>query len=294
MIKHMIHPSTPNLQACNAFFYYADVDAAWAFYRDTLGLETVVDYGFAKIMRVTNASYLTLVDANSGMHAVDEPKSVAIALITDQLDGWHEYLTAADVPFRFPFNPKVDSAHDGFVVLDPEGYYLEFERFNPHAENVELMPQLDQLASVYPTHGSRPSNLGIKASVLWLYHRDLPKMEQFYEALFGVSLLVDQGWAKVYSIVGGGYLGLVESERGMHKATDKSAVTVSFFTNDVHAWFDRAKATDGFKLRTPEVTDESGLVHIFVGYDPEGYFLEWDTFLDREPNQRLLAQIGSI
>jgi len=40
----------PDIIATNAFYYYADVDVAWEFYRDTLGFETVVDYGFAKIM----------------------------------------------------------------------------------------------------------------------------------------------------------------------------------------------------------------------------------------------------
>ena len=34
--------------------------------------------------------------------------------------------------------------------------------------------------------------------------------------------------------------------------------------------------------------DESGRVRVFVGYDPEGYFLEWDTFLDVEGNEELL------
>jgi hypothetical protein len=53
----------PDIIATNAFYYYADVDVAWEFYRDTLGFETVVDYGFAKIMRVASASYLTLVRA---------------------------------------------------------------------------------------------------------------------------------------------------------------------------------------------------------------------------------------
>ncbi|MGB1251277.1 MAG: VOC family protein [Candidatus Promineifilaceae bacterium] len=281
----------PTLQACNVFFYYRDLNRAWAFYRDTLGLETVADYGFAKIMRVTHASYLTLVDAASGMHSADEPKSVAIALITDQLDEWYTYITEREIPLRFPFNPKADSAHDGFVALDPEGYFLEFERFNPHSENTALMPQLASLSDVYATQGTRPSHLGIKATVLWLYHRDLPKMERFYEQLLGVDLLVDQGWAKIYSIVGGGYLGLVESEKGMHKATEQSAVTVSFITADVAAWFQKANTTAGFTLRTPDITDESGLVHIFVGYDPEGYFLEWDTFLNQEPNQTLLAYL---
>ena len=56
----------PNIQATNAFYYYRDVNAAWAFYRDILGLETVVDYGFAKIMRVARNTYLTLVDAAQG------------------------------------------------------------------------------------------------------------------------------------------------------------------------------------------------------------------------------------
>lgn len=282
----------PNLQACNAFFYYNDVDAAWAFYRDVLGLETVVDYGFAKIMRVAAQSYLTLVDAASGMHSAEEPKSVAIALITDELEAWHDYIQAADVDIKIPFNYKEGKAHDGFVALDPEGYYLEFERFNPHAENTTLMPMLDQLETLYSTQGARPVNLGIKATVLWLYHEDLARNERFYESLLGVNLLVDQGWAKVYSIVGSGFLGLVKSGSGLKGATEQSAVTVSFFTHDVHAWFERAKATDGFKLRTPDVTDESGLVNIFVGYDPEGYFLEWDTFLNLPPNAKLLQYIN--
>lgn len=46
-------------------------------------------------------------------------------------------------------------------------------------------------------------------------------------------------------------------------------------------------------LRTPDLTDESGRVSVFVAYDPEGYFLEWDTFLDVEGNERLLALLTS-
>ena len=55
--------SAPDIKATNAFYYYEDVDAAWAFYTDVLGLETAADFGFAKIMRVAEASYLTLVNA---------------------------------------------------------------------------------------------------------------------------------------------------------------------------------------------------------------------------------------
>ena len=70
----------PDIIATNAFYYYNDVDAAWRFYQDTLGFETVVDYGFAKILRIAESSYLTVVKADEGMHSADEPKTVTLHL----------------------------------------------------------------------------------------------------------------------------------------------------------------------------------------------------------------------
>jgi len=46
-------------------------------------------------------------------------------------------------------------------------------------------------------------------------------------------------------------------------------------------------------LRHDKVGDESGKVRIFVGYDPEGYFLEWDTFIPDEANTRLLEMLNA-
>ena len=286
--------AVPGLQASNAFYYYADVEAAWAFYRDILGLETVADFGFAKILRVASSSYLTLVDAERGMHSADEPKSVTLALVTEQVEGWYEYLTASGIAMRAEYTFREGRPHDGFVAIDPEGYYLEFERFNLHPENDALMPMLAELEPVYAAQGSRPEDLSIQATVQWLYYRDLEVMQQFYEALLGVELLVDQGWAKVYPVAGSGFIGLVDGERGLHQATEQKGVTISFFTDDVDAWFARAAATSGFELRTPEIGDESGRVRVFVGYDPEGYFLEWDTFLDVEGNEVLFQQLKEM
>ncbi len=72
----------------------------------------------------------------------------------------------------------------------------------------------------------------------------------------------------------------------------ENGMTLSFLTTDVDAWFDRASAWPGFELRTPEVFDESGLVRVFVGYDPTGIFLEWDTFLDLPENDALLNHLN--
>ena len=282
----------PPIQATNAFYYYADVEAAHEFYTGVLGLETVVDYGFAKIMRVAPSSYLTLVDAAEGMHSADEPKTVTLALVTEQVEEWFDYLTDQGVQMRAGFTPAEGRPHDGFVAVDPEGYFLEFERFNPHAENTELLPVLEGIAALGPHgDGPRPEELTVQATVLWLYYEDIPSIQGFWERLLGVELLVDQGWAKVYQAGPTGFIGPVDGSRGLHQVTEEKGVTVSLFTSDVVAWFNRVSG-QGLELRTPEITDESGRVSVFVGYDPEGYFLEWDTFLDEPGNERLLELLG--
>ena len=283
----------PAILGTNAFYYYRDVEAAWAFYRDVLGFETVADYGFAKILRVAPASYLTLVDEARGMHSADEPRSVTLALVTEEVEGWWAYLSEREVPMRAPLGEvEPGRPHDGFVAVDPEGYFLEFERFNPHEENVDLLPLLADVEPLGPAGGARPPELRVQATVLWLYYRDLPAMERFWEGLLGVDLLVDQGWAKVYPASRTGFIGLVDGERGLHEATDDKSVTVSFFTPDVAAWRLRTGRL-GLEARSPELGTESGRVSTWVAFDPEGYFLEWDTFADQEDNGRLLELLDA-
>ena len=226
------------------------------------------------------------------MHSTEEPKAVAIALITDELEAWYEYLVAEEVPLRGELNVGEGRPHDGFVAYDPEGYYLEFERFNPHAENEQLIPVLAAAESRYTDAGA--SELGFKATVLWTYYEDLADAELFYEEVMGLTLMVDQGWAKIYRTSATGFIGLVDGEKGMHQATPDKAVTVSFLTSEVDAWFEyleRQAELEKLELRHDEVLDE-GFVRVFVGYDPENYFLEFDTFMEYEGNEALLAALA--
>ncbi len=279
--------------ANNAFFYYADLDAATEFYSRTLGIRTIADYGFAKILQIAPTSYLTLVDGTMGMHTPDEPKTVAIALITDQLDEWYAYLTAQSVEMKYDYNPVDGRPHHGFVLLDPEGYYLEFERFNEHPENHALMPILNG-GTTLPADAEGttvPAGLGFKATVLWLYYRDMDAIQRFYEDKLGLSLTVDQGWAKIYQTSPSGFIGPVDETRGMHAFTEQKAVTVSFLTDDLDGWFAYARDHEAFELRSLEIEAEDERYRAFVGYDPEGYYLEFDTFRRHEANESLLASL---
>jgi catechol 2,3-dioxygenase-like lactoylglutathione lyase family enzyme len=280
------------IRATNLFLYYRDLDRATTFYTKTLGMELVADYQMARIIRATEDSYLILVDATKGMHTADEPRTVAVALLTEQLDEWHAYLGTQGIRPRRPYAARAGSPHDGFVVEDPEGYLLEFERFNPHAENDLLIPQLRSAPVVRSPTSTVPGGLGFKATVTWLYYRDLVSMVRFYEEAMGLKQVVDQGWAFVYEASRTGYIGLVDERRGMHRWTDRKAVNVGFIVDDIDGWFAYARGRDLFPLRSNAVNDDdAGRYRAFVGYDPEGYFMEFDVFRPHALNTRLMPYL---
>lgn len=282
----------PDIQAANVFWYYDDLEGAARFYTEVMGFETVADYGFSRILRVAPDSYLTLVDEGRGEHGPDDPRSVTLALVTEEVEGWWAYLEARGIPTLGEYRREAGRPHDGFVAVDPGGYYLEVERFNPHSENGSLLPRLDAVRPLGPAAGSRPADLTVTATVLWLYYDELAPAQRFWEDLLGVDLLVDQGWAKVYPVSASGYLGLVDGDRGLHRATETSAATVSLFTREIDAWHRRA-TEQGVELRTRDITEERPRVRTFVAHDPGGYFVEWDTFLPVEDNRRLLELLPS-
>ena len=280
------------IRAHNVFLYYEDLSEAADFYTQVLGIEQVADYGMARILRVAADSYFILVDASVGMHSAEEPKTVAVALVTDQLEEWYEYLIEEGYEMKYDFKPKDGSAHDGFVMEDPEGYLLEFERFNEHEENTAFTPLLNEAPTVSNVNRegvNSPNGLGFKATVTWLYYKDILAMQDFYEKQFGLEFLVDQGWAKVLKVSETGFLGLVDEKKGMHSFTEDKAVTVSFFIEDLDGWYHYARENNLFEFRSDSIgTGPESKYREFVGYDPEGYFLEFDRFYSHELNSVLL------
>ncbi len=284
------------IDASNLFLYYKDLEKASAFYSNILGLEEIADYEMAKIFRIASESYLVLVDAERGMHTADEPKTVALALITDQLDEWYNYIKSTDIEIKYDYKPKEGGPHDGFVIYDPEGYLLEFERFKTHDENIKFIPILDQcktLISSSTTSNNFPENLGFKASVTWLYYKDLELMQKFYEKVLGLEFIVDQGWTKIYKVSNSGFIGLVDEKKGMHKFTEEKAVNVSFLIRDIDQWFDFVSQNKLFPLRSDQMElGPENKYKAFVGFDPGGYFMEFDRFNAHKSNEILLKYLS--
>ena len=275
------------VKATNVFLYYKDLEKATKFYSETLGLNLLAEYDNASVIGITPTSLLILVDEAKGMHSADEPKSVAIAFLTNQLSDWYEYALEQKIPIKYTYKPKDGGPHDGFVAVDPEGYLLEFELFKQHQENEKFIPALDKAPDVSTNVTHNGKTLGFNASITWLYYQDLLGMQDFYENVMGLELVADQGWTKVYQASPTGFIGLVDELRGMNDYSDTKAVNISFLIDDLDGWFDYVQKQKPFELRGLEMgVGPEGKYRAFVGYDPEKYFMEFDKFYDHADNNK--------
>ncbi|MFO7692711.1 MAG: VOC family protein [Vicinamibacterales bacterium] len=135
-------PASLGVQANIVFLYYKDVPAAQRFYEDVIGLALTVDQGFSKIYQVSPTSFIGLVDEAQGLHRASEAKAVTVSFVTEQIDEWYAYLQSKGVKMRGPIGNATRHPTRGFVAYDPEGYYLEFERFLDHGQNTRLLEAL--------------------------------------------------------------------------------------------------------------------------------------------------------
>ena len=199
--------------------YYENLEGAQAFYLNTLGLQTADSLRY----QISQDAFIELHPLDEA-HPKGQPKSTAIALLTDQLPQWYALMKERSVPIKYTYKPKEGGAHDGFVAVDPAGYLLEFETFKQHPENERLMSILAEAPRI-PT-GAK--DLNFFGSITWTYHKDLLGMQQFYEEVLGFDLVADQGWTKIYQTAPNSFIGLVDECRGMEDYADTKAVELEW------------------------------------------------------------------
>src|SRR5690606_31188672 len=75
------------------------------------------------------------------------------------------------------------------------------------------------LAFAHARPAARPASLGLQANITFLYYRDIPSAQRFYEDVLGLTLTVDQGYSKIYRVSETSYVGLVDESQGLHRAS---------------------------------------------------------------------------
>ncbi|EMR73583.1 hypothetical protein MCGE09_00631 [Thaumarchaeota archaeon SCGC AB-539-E09] len=113
----------------------------------------------------------------------------------------------------------------------------------------------------------------VKGLIPWLYYRDLPRAMRFYGDVMGFEMIVDQGWSKIYRIREGAYIGLVDGEKGYHKASDTKPVIVCLNVKDADAWYEMLKGK-GVEIEEKPQESERLKIKVFMFKDPEGYVIE--------------------
>ncbi len=214
-------------------WFYKDLPAAKIFYSETLGLKLLGEQEGSATFQIAGDSRLVLKSLNGSGYSGGESKSVALALLTDNLPTWYAHLQKFDVEIKYTLKVNPDGAHDGFVAVDPEGYLLEFEMFRMHPENEKFIPELK---SMQPMATSLGAKFDFYASITWLYYRDMLPMENFMTQDLGLELSADQGWAKIYRLSENSYIGLVDEKRGMNTFSEEKLVEVKFDLNDPDGW----------------------------------------------------------
>ena len=199
--------------------YYEEPEKALAFYEQTLGLPRS-----GKMRFQIGADAFIQIHPFDEDHDRDQPKSTAIALLTDQLPEWYAYMQSGEVPIKYSYKPREGGPHDGFVAIDPGGYLLEFEQFKQHPENELFIAILDKAPRI-PTD---IQDLQFYGSITWTYHKDLLRMQNFYEEVLGYPLVADQGWTKIFQTSPTGFIGLVDERRGMQDYADQKAVEIEW------------------------------------------------------------------
>ncbi|MEP1093630.1 MAG: VOC family protein [Cyclobacteriaceae bacterium] len=211
-----------NVEQQITHLYYNDVDEAVDFYSNTLGFAKTGSSSF----QVSKDAFIEL-HALNDIHVKGEPKSTAIAFLTDQLAEWYTYVQHKNVPIKYTYKPKEGGLHDGFVAIDPGGYLLEFEQFKQHPENELFMAELSQAPRI-----ATSVDLSFYGSITWTYHKNLLLMQNFYEEVLGYQLVADQGWTKIYQTSATGFIGLVDERRGMEDYADTKAVEIEWKISD--------------------------------------------------------------
>ncbi len=226
--------TTFDVQRQVTHLYYANLEEAIDFYQNVIRLP----HSGTDKFQIGKDAFIHL-HASSEQHPAEQPKSTAIALLTDQLPLWYIYIQEQDIPIKYTYKPKQGGPHDGFVAIDPGGYLLEFEEFKQHPENERLMARLEAA----PKIACGPEGLYFFGSITWTYHKDLLKMQRFYDEVLGFPLVADQGWTKIYQSSSYGFIGLVDERRGMQDYADQKAVEVEWQVLDFQTFENYARGT---------------------------------------------------
>ena len=121
----------------------------------------------------------------------------------------------------------------------------------------------------------------LSSQITFLYFKELTEPAHFFEEILQLPKVDDQGFARIYKISGGAFIGIVDVAQGYCDAPTAKNVLITLVTEDVHQWYARLKDA-GVAIDAPPAIHEKANIEGFFFEGPGGYAFEIQKFLNPE------------
>jgi predicted enzyme related to lactoylglutathione lyase len=119
----------------------------------------------------------------------------------------------------------------------------------------------------------------LSSQITFLYFKELAGPAHFFEEVLGLQKVDDQGFARIYRISGGAFIGIVDEAQGYCDAPAAKNVLITLVTDDVDQWYERLQAA-GIAIDAAPAIHEKANVEGFFFEGPGGYAFEIQKFLN--------------
>ena len=118
------------------------------------------------------------------------------------------------------------------------------------------------------------SEFDLEGALTLFYYDDLEQAFSFYNDIIGFEFVADFGYVKIFKVIEGALLGLVDGELGSHRTSPSKPVRLVVMVKDINAWFSRIKTGGVETLEDAPFTGVKMKLKGFTFHDPEGYTVE--------------------
>jgi len=136
---------------------------------------------------------------------------------------------------------------------------------------------------------------GLDTPIVWFYYDGIEKAAQFYGETLGFELVLDEGWAKIFEIAAGSFVGVVDgsSGKGHCQQAEDSAVLLTLVVDDVDRW---RTYLEGAGVKIEGETRDIPVIDVrcFFFKDPGGYAIEIQKFTNPKTAQRFRLPSGNM
>lgn len=119
----------------------------------------------------------------------------------------------------------------------------------------------------------------LEGTLTLFYYDDLERAFNFYNDIIGFEFVADFGYVKIFKVIEGALLGLVDGQLGSHRTSPSKPVRLVVLVKDIDAWFTRIKAGEVETLEDEPFTGKKMRLKGFTFDDPEGYTVEMCQYL---------------